>query len=320
MNSAARLALGVTLALIAAFAIACDDGGEGDDGAGSVELLIIDQNILHGLIDEDPAAEPHDRFPERIELLADALVAAQADVILLQELRSEGDPSVGYPVAREVLMDALGSDYQAVFGNFLGEAIDNSGLGQLTITRLPIVASGNRSVSAIRSAVHVAVQTDLGVVDLYNVHLEGTGAVLDVEGDASVLEVNNVIDFIQETRSNRGPVIVAGDFNAEPNDPSIVGFTGPGGFIDALAAGGDATCDRPGDPGCSSGTIPLGDNAENLTDHRIDYIFVLPGDDVDIEVVSADRFHDEPIDIGGGRLLWLSDHIGMQAIVRLSEK
>jgi len=316
MILAGRLAILLSLLLAASLALACDGGG----GGTSVELLIIDQNVLHGLIDEDPAAEPHDRFPERIELLADALVAAQPDAILLQEVRSDGDPSVGYPVARQVLMDALGSDYQAVFGNFLGEPIDMGGLGQLTITRLPIVASGNRSVSAIRSAVHVAVQTDLGVVDLYNVHLEGTGAVLDVQGDASVVEIDNVIAFIRETRSGTGPVIVAGDFNAEPNDPSIREFIDEGGFIDTLAEAGDATCDGPGGPGCSNSTIPLGDNPENLADVRIDYLFVLPGDEVDIEVVSADRFQDEPVDIGGGRQLWLSDHIGMQAVVRLSKR
>ena len=316
MKLAGRLAVLAALLLAAGVALGCGGG----DGGSSVELLIIDQNILHGLIDEDPEAEPSDRFAERIELLATALADAQPDVIMLQEVRSDGDPSVGYPVARDVLLDALGAEYTAAFGNFLGEAIDTDGLGQLTITRLPVVSSGNRSVSAIRSAVHVAVQTDLGVVDLYNVHLEGTGAVLDVEGDASVVEIDNVIDFINETRSGTGPVIVAGDFNAEPDDLSIREFVEEGGFIDTLAEAGDASCESAGDAGCSSNTIPLGDNAENLTDHRIDYIFVLPGEGVDIEVVSADRFQDEPVEIGGGRLLWLSDHIGMQAVVRLREK
>jgi endonuclease/exonuclease/phosphatase family metal-dependent hydrolase len=135
-----------------------------------------------------------------------------------------------------------------------------------------------------------------------------------------VLEIDNVIDFIDETRDGNGPVIVSGDFNAEPDDPSIRELVERGGFVDALAAGGDATCAGPGDPGCSSDTKPLGDNPENLTDHRIDYIFVLPGDAVDIEVVSAERFHDEPADLGGGRLLWLSDHIGVEATLRLRER
>lgn len=313
MKPSGYIALGAVLLLAASVALACGGGG----GGTSVELLIIDQNILHGLIDEDPAAEPHDRFPERIELLSNALAEAQPDVIMLQEVRSDGDPSTGYPEARQVLQDALGSDYQAVFGNFLGEAIGTDGLGQVTITRLPIVASENRSVSAIRSAVHVAVQTDLGIVDLYNVHLEGTGAVLDVEGDAAVVEIDNVIAFIRETRSGSGPVIVAGDFNAEPRDPSIVAFVDKGGFLDTLGEAGDAACDAQGDAGCSNSTIPLGDNPENLADVRFDYVFVLPGDDVNIEVVSADRFQDEPVDVGGGGLLWLSDHIGMQTVVRL---
>lgn len=309
-----RLGLLLAGATVALMSLAC---GDSDGGGKSITLHIVNQNILHGIGDEDPAAEPFDRYAERIELFADAVRADKPDVVLLQEV--VGSPGPDYPDTRAILLDALGPGYSAVFGNFLGEEVDGDGLGQMTFSGLPILSSENRTVSEIRAVHHVAVQSDLGVVDLYNVHLEGTGAVVDVTQDDSVVEIQNVLSFIDATRSGSGPVILTGDFNAEPQDPSIQRVLAAN-FIDALAAGGDATCEQQGDPGCSSGTIPLGDNPENLTDHRIDYIFVLPGDAVDIEFESAGRYQDEPIDIGGGRLLWISDHIGMQAVVRLREK
>jgi endonuclease/exonuclease/phosphatase family metal-dependent hydrolase len=301
------------LAIALTLASACGGGG----GSKSITLHIVNQNILHGIGDEDPAAEPFDRYAERIELFADAVRADKPDVVLLQEV--VGSPGPDYPDTRAILLDALGPGYSAVFGNFLGEEIDGPGLGQMTFSSLPVLSSENRSVSEIRAVHHVAVQSGLGVVDLYNVHLEGTGAVLDVTQDGSIVEIQNVLAFINETRSGSGPVILTGDFNAEPQDPSIQRVLAAN-YIDALAAGGDATCEQQGDPGCSSGTIPLGDNSENLTDHRIDYIFVLAGDAVDIEIESAGRYQDEPVDIGGGRLLWVSDHIGVQAVVRLREQ
>lgn len=309
-----RLGLLLAGATVVLLSLACT----GDGGGGkSITLQIVNQNVLHGITDEDPAAEPFDRYAERIELFADAVRADKPDVVLLQEV--VGKPGPDYPDTRAILLDALGPGYSAVFGNFLGGLIDGDGLGQMTFTRFPIVSSENRTVSEIRAVHHVAVQSDLGVIDLYNVHLEGTGAIADVTQDDSVVEIQNVLSFINETRSGSGPVILTGDFNAETQDPSIQRVLAAN-YIDALAAGGDATCDQQGDPGCSSGTIPLGDNPENLTDHRIDYIFVLPGDAVDITVESAGRYQDQPIDIGGGRLLWISDHIGVQAVLEIIER
>jgi endonuclease/exonuclease/phosphatase family metal-dependent hydrolase len=308
MLAPSRLAV-LGLLLMALFAsLSC--GGSGGEGQ---RILVIDQTILHGIIDEDPEAENFERFPERIRLIADALAQAQPDIVLLQEV--VGDPGPDYPNVRGELLTALGSEYTAVFGNFLGEPIDGGGLGQMTFTRLPILSSENRTVSAIRSAVRVTVQTDSGPLNLYNVHLEGTGAVLETGESAELLEIENVIDFIQETRDG-GPAILAGDLNAEPDDPSIQRLLQEG-FIDALADAGNPTCEQQGDPGCTSGTIPLGDNPDNLADHRIDYIFVLPGEDVSVELSEASLFNNAPVDIGGGRLLWASDHIGVRAVLEL---
>jgi endonuclease/exonuclease/phosphatase family metal-dependent hydrolase len=312
MKRAAWLA--VVVAVVSA-ALACSGGGASKKTA---TIVVIDQNVLHGLINEDPAAEPNDRFAERIQLIADALAQDRPEVAALQEVRQPGDPATGYPDPREVLLGALGAEYKAVFGNFLGSALDEEGLGQLTLTRLPIISSENRSVSAIRSVHRVTLQTDVGPVHVYNAHLEGTGAVLETGGPAELQEIENVISFINETR-NGGPAILAGDMNSEPDDPAIQRLLRDG-FVDALAAAGDATCAKEGDAGCSNSTIPLGDNEKNLANVRIDYIFVLPGDSVTATVTEASRWNDEPVDAGDGKRLWLSDHIGMRAVIKLKEK
>jgi endonuclease/exonuclease/phosphatase family metal-dependent hydrolase len=300
------------LALVAAAGTGCGGGG-----GARVELLVIEHNILHGIIDEDPDAEPFDRFAERLELIADALAEAGPDVVLLQEV--VGRPGEGYPSVRDAVLAALGGEYEAVFGNFLGGPIDAEGLGQMSFTRLAIVASENRSVGGIRSVHHLRIETELGPVDVYNAHLEGTGAVIETGVNESIIEIENVLAFIEETRSGSGPVVLGGDFNAEPDDPSVQRLLQEG-YIDALAAAGDATCERAGDAGCTNSTIPLGDNPDKLADQRIDYLFVLPGEAVEVEVAEARLFLGEPVDIGGGRTLWASDHIGVLARLRLRER
>src|SRR3990172_10404112 len=199
--------------------------GCGAGGDEAERLLVVNHNILHGIMDEDPAAAPFDRFPERLPLIADALAEAQPDIVLLQEVVS--NPGPDYPNVRDTVLAALGEQHRALLGNFLGDPIDTEGLGQMTLPRLPVLSSQNKSVSAIRSAVRVTVQTDSGPLSIYNVHLEGTGAVLETGESAELLEIENVIAFIRETRSGAGAVILAGDFNTEPEDPSVQALLDP---------------------------------------------------------------------------------------------
>jgi endonuclease/exonuclease/phosphatase family metal-dependent hydrolase len=279
-----------------------------DDGEPQA-LTVVSYNILHGLIDEDPEAEPFDRFPERIQLIAAALAELQPDIIMLQEVAPGKEPDYGD--VEQILLDALGPEYQVVFGNISGDPIDTGGgLGQMTLTRLPVVSSENRVVNAGRVVQRITVTTDSGPLDLYNAHLTGP----DEEQEALV-EIGNVLSFIRETRTGAGPVIVGGDFNAVPEDPEIAAMLDEG-FVDVLVAGGDATCAAAGDPGCTNGTIPLGQPG-NRADRRIDYMFVLDGSEVSIALTEASLFMSEPVDIGDGQVLWGSDHIGNRAVLEL---
>ena len=275
------------------------------------ELLVVNHNILHGLTDEDPAAQPFDRVAERIEIIAAQLAKLRPDIVTLQEVFVSDRED--YPDIRGLLLAALGGEYTAVFGGLNGDPIDGGGLGQMTFTRLDIRSSENRSVGIVRAVHRVTVETESGLIDIYNVHLEGT----EPDPQLAIDEIELVLAFIEETRSGTGPVILAGDFNATPGDPSIQALLAAG-FVDALVAGGDATCEGVGDPGCTSDTAPLGDNPENLTRRRIDYIFILPGTEFSLDARQVALFLNTPATLGEGRLLWASDHIGVQALLELS--
>jgi endonuclease/exonuclease/phosphatase family metal-dependent hydrolase len=303
------LLLAVTLS---ASAVACDD----QDQVSRTPLTVVDQNILHGVLDEDPAAEPWDRFPERIRLLADALAGERPDVIFLQEVVANGEPDYGDP--RTILLQALGDDYTAVFGDITGGAVDTGAIGQMTLTHLPVLSSENRSVSPGRSVLRVTVETPDGPLDLYNAHLSGSGP----GDDASLTEIENVISFINDTRSDRpfatAPALLAGDFNAVPDDPSIQRLLRER-FVDVMAEGGDPACDAAGDPGCTNSAIPLAGSLgveQNNADRRIDYIFTLIGGRI-MKVKEARPFLREPLDIGDGPTLRVSDHIGIWADIEV---
>ncbi|MCH8902088.1 MAG: endonuclease/exonuclease/phosphatase family protein [Chloroflexi bacterium] len=282
------------------------------------ELLIVNYNILHGLTDEDLEAQPFDRVAERIEIIASQLAELRPDIVTLQEIFV--NKPEGYPDIRGILLAALGGEYTAVFGGLNGAPIDGGGLGQMTFTRLDIRSTENRSVGLVQvsvgsvRAVHrVTVETESGLIDIYNAHLEGT----EPDPQLAIDEIERVLAFIEETRSGTGPVILAGDFNATPDDPAIQALLAAG-FVDVLVAGGDATCEGVGDPGCTSGTPPLGDNPEILTSRRIDYIFILPGTEFSLDARQASLFLNAPATLDDGGLLWASDHIGVQTLLELS--
>ena len=149
----------------------------------------------------------------------------------------------------------------------------------MTLTKLPIISTENRHIQGVRAVHRVTVQTAAGPVDIYNAHLDGTD---DTNPQFGVDEINMVLAFINETRGG-GPVILAGDFNAHPDAPSIQTLL-KAGYIDALATAGNATCDKKGDAGCTNSNMPLGDNPNDNSDQRIDFIFVLPGNSVDATV------------------------------------
>lgn len=298
--------------VILGFACLCASACGRANASQPQRITIVDYNIFHGLYDEDPAPN-FDRFEDRLMLLAQELGRLKPDIVVLQEVVLTGPK--GYPDVKATLLAALGGEYKAIFGESGGDRIDEGTLGRMTLTRLPVISAANRAVFQGRSAHRVTVQTKGGVLDIYNVHLEGPELV-----GQQKLEITRLLTFIDANERNQNPVIVTGDFNSRPGDEAIAQMK-DFGFTDVEAQTADVTCDKQGDPGCTHATFSrLANNPSPPQDARIDYMFAREGADMMVSVVDAKPFMNGPLKDQNGQLLWASDHIGIQATLQFAPK
>lgn len=286
-------------------------GGNGPllDEAGVLDdrLTVTTFNVLHGLLSEDPAAQPFDRFAERLDLTAGSLAADQDSLVLLQEVSATAPE--GYPDVIRDFLDAMNEPgparYHAAFGALSGDppTVDSGEgyTGQLIGTRLPLVTVPHgTSVASLRSVTHLRVDSGLGLVDAFNCHLDGGSHVEALE------EMQKVLDFVDAQAGEDTVVILAGDFNSTPDSP-VFDLLRAAGFEDLGQASG-LTCGQAGDPGCTIETLPLADPA-NPSDRRIDYVWMRTTQPLETACVS--RFQ-EALPDGKGGSLWMSDHIGIR--------
>jgi len=276
-----------------------------DDEIYPGEVSVVTLNLLHGLADEDPDAQPFDRLAERLDLVQEDLLSSRDALVALQEIslmKPEGYPDV-MGALLSVLDRATCPACHAMFGPVGGIApIFDSGeaVGQATLTRLPQSGPAhNRQVNLFRTVSHLRVDSSLGKVDLYNVHVDGSGD--PVHGLA---EAEAILAFVDETSRPDHVVILAGDFNSTPDSAALALF-GNAGFVDLGEASG-LVCTQADNSGCTVDTLPLAQEG-NRTSKRIDYLLMRAGADVVFEC--APRFG-EAVAVDGG-VLWVSDHIGL---------
>ena len=278
---------------------------ESSGGCAADGISIVSYNMLHGIRNEDPEAQPEDRYVERLELLASHLADLKPDVILLQEFAmlsntERPDPGVA-------IQEALGGEEGGWSRNFapIGGTEPNVSssfmLGQAIITCLPVEALTNRTVNDMRTVFHARVTAPDGALDVYNAHIDG--------GDEGGDELVTALAFVDETSASER-IVFAGDLNSVPGEPAVLALE-DAGFVDLAAAAG-LVCESVGDAGCTAGTIPLGEPGRRA-DERIDYIWQRGGEPAD---ASVEMFLDEPFDLGDGQVLWGSDHIGVTATIR----
>jgi len=289
------------------------------DGPGGIAeeiypsaLSVVTFNTLHGLSDEDPDAQPYDRLPERLEIVGEELAARGDALVALQEISLMA--VADYPDVLAVLVGALDREAcpacHALFGAVGGTPptfdVGNA-VGQLTLHRLP--QSGpvqNRQVSQLRAVTHLRVDSSLGKVDLYNVHLDGSGG--DEDGLA---EVDAVLAFVDETSRGDHVVILAGDFNSTPDSLAMDRFL-DAGFED-LGAEGGLSCTAENSDGCTASTLPLADAGKRAS-ARIDYVLLRAAAVIASECVP--RFA-AAVAVEDG-VLWPSDHIGLACTLSLA--
>jgi hypothetical protein len=124
-----------------------------------------------------------------------------------------------------------------------------------------------------------------------------------------------LVAFADEVADPDSVVVIGGDLNARPDEPTIAAIT-EGGFVDTDLAVGHPECDPTTGDQCTSGRID--DALTDLEDpysrqtERIDYLFV--GGDRDCRPVDpTGLFNGEPAE---GPLAFPSDHTGVQATLQ----
>ena len=191
-------------------------------------------------------------WPARLEGIVAGLEGLDADVVLLQEVLQNAT----LPNQAETLAARLGMPYVQFF------SVDTLGsvkrFGNAILSREPFEATHDVKLpplDAYRVATHGRIRWAGLPVDLYSTHLHNPDTA-DGAGTRA-MEIAHLLHFVQATRAD-GPMVLGGDFNAEPDYPEMrmldglrdlsghaVTFgptvtQGPGRHIDYLFDGMDA--------------------------------------------------------------------------------
>ncbi len=228
-----------------------------------------------------------DRWDERLPLLLADMAALQPDVIGLNE--------VVYPLQQDRLLGAAGQAHYEAIRGWAGRPE----YGNSLLVRLPLASDAYERVDlgATRSAHRVRIALPGGARLVFAVtHLHHIPA-----DEALRAQQAELLLAWLGTAPEHDAVIVAGDFNAEPDEPAYARMIA-GGFTSAYAS---ANGDEP------AVTWPSGLQAPGMDDDGdpgcLDYVWVRGA----VAVESASLCFDRPA--VGDPTLYPSDHIGVAA-------
>ena len=260
----------------------CDDGNN-DNGDGCAAdctaelpfaIRLVNLNMLQ---DISSGVVGYDDIDDRITLLAAQVVAADPDVMTLQEVVLGPNGSAADLVAELAATHGLTYFY----------AEHGFGSGQAVVSRWPASAEEWEILPNIdlvtsfpdrRVFGRVVVSSPAGQLDVYPAHL--CAFCNDSERD---VHAASFADFVARTHTSGHPAVVGADFNAHKgsagdqqasSEPAILTLEALGWTT--LFDGSDAPCNAPTDrSGCTSGIDNLTDPADT-TDSRIDNIMLVP--------------------------------------------
>jgi endonuclease/exonuclease/phosphatase family metal-dependent hydrolase len=243
-------------------------------------LTVVTLNLWH---------DQHD-WPKRLARIVRELRALRPDVVCLQEVLQ--NPTL--PNQATTLAESLGCSVQ--FASVDGPDRPKR-YGNAILTPHPVLASGERNLDPAddyRAVAHVRLAWRGREVDAYSTHLHHTP-----EGGAiRAKQIRHLLAWVDSTRG-AGPVVVAGDFNAELDTPEMEPLATR--WIDAFRA-----------------VHPKATREETVTFNRrfgpdpgaIDHVFVERGSRLRA-VASEVLFRSV-----GPDSVWASDHFGVVARLR----
>jgi endonuclease/exonuclease/phosphatase family metal-dependent hydrolase len=266
----------------------CATGAQRLDGP----LRVVSLNMLHGHPD-------FEHLQSRMDLIADEILALDADIVLLQEVPwtvALGD--VAEYIAQRCGMNHVylrsNGNRWAIFFEEGSAILSRYALENASFTELRPRAAFFEH----RIALHATVVTDWGDLDVFVTHLT------DGEDEINQDQAEALQAFVQATGSS--PAIVGGDFNAREDEVHMMALA----WIDAHAAA------NPGEPGFTCCVDDLHADPGEVLEKRIDYVFLLPRSEVVVEVLSAETILDQPIRMDDG-WQWASDHVGLLVEIKI---
>jgi endonuclease/exonuclease/phosphatase family metal-dependent hydrolase len=169
-------------------------------------LTVVTLNLWH---------DQHD-WPKRLNRIVSELRGIRPDVLCLQEVLQ--NPNLRNQA--ETLADSLGCHVQ--FASVDGpERPKRYGNAVLTPHRVLAGGSGNlEPADDYRAVAHVRFEWRGRVIDAYSTHLHHTAA----GGAIRATQIRHLLAYVDSTRG-KGPVVLAGDFNAELGSPEMASLS-----------------------------------------------------------------------------------------------
>lgn len=239
---------------------------------------------------------------ERQPVIAATLAAADADVIALQEVWSDGATDQAAELA-------AGLGYDHVYADAM--TLDGFGQGNAILSRRPILRTASRTLSGAqetgetRLALFAEIDAAGGPLPVFTTHLNWRPD----QGAVRERQVGDVAEFIQVERSPDRPILLCGDFNATSDSEEIAMLTGSSAravedliLEDAWAVAGD------GGAGITFDEANPHTIAELSPGRRIDYVFLGRPEGEACRIADCRIAGDGPVDG-----VWPSDHYAVVA-------
>ena len=283
------LAASALLSRVSSPASPVGDPSPPSSAAWNASLTVLDLNTLHGY--------PHfAHLPRRLSLLRGQLDELQPDIVFLQEVPWR--PGIGCG-AKYLASGRYAWGYARANGN---RRLIRFEEGEAILSRYPLSAWEVHELHPQarpfehRIVLHAVVELPAGGLHLFDTHLTNKEAFLNAAQAASLYR------YVEAT-AGKQPALIAGDFNARPDQASIRKLVG---WHDLFAM------EHPGDEGYTC-------CADDITSptaspyKRIDYIFYRPGSaGLSLQLQQMRIVFDRPFHTPEGTL-WLSDHFGLLA-------
>jgi endonuclease/exonuclease/phosphatase family metal-dependent hydrolase len=262
--------------LLALVAVGCSDS-DGPQGARQLaNVTVVSQNILHG--EACPADTDKCHLPDRVAFFA-------------QQLGKHCPSLVGVQEANQRIVDELTKDVKSICEGAYHVVWDKDpGTDrEVVLTTERVLAQQRfRLAGPLRTALWVRIATSVGAVDFWTSHLASGSDDRPCDRDTCPppCKVTDMLNTCQgrelaelafARRAPDRPLILAGDFNATPDSPTLQALK-THGLTDTHIAAGNAECDPKTGANCTSGRDDT--SVAGLSDpqakqkERIDYVLL----------------------------------------------